>query len=150
MPEAGMLNVILLFPRPALVSPQCTVLVTTGLHESEKVGIPYVVAFNGERRHVDYVFAAFIVPAEKFAATIIHAEGRLAFRNFNEVRFYGFAARMRMLRVAKFTIVRNPMEQVREGFRVHKPVLYGSFQHFEKLRMTFARMLHCRFDCRIQ
>src|SRR5262249_2749986 len=80
----------------------------------------------------------------------IHTESCFACGDLHEIGLQVLAVSLNFVFSGSLAFVGKAMKQVSESFRVHEAVLDRGFEHFEQLRMSFARMVQRRFDCGIE
>ncbi len=127
-PEVRMLQPLPMSPFPVLGFPEAGVLVSTGAHEFQKFIIGHRECVHRKSRHVDFLRAEFIVPAE-----CLRQIARLAQRGYARgiVTARGFGAgrgSAKVPRLGNFSRDRQIVQQIRQRLRVHQPVFDRDMQ----------------------
>src|SRR5438876_1190882 len=149
-PKHRVLHAFLCFPGPGFIAPERTVLISPGLYKPQKIVIRHVVIVDCEFVHRDFMSAKFVIPAELIVVNAVPPQRRGSSWNFHEVRLHAMRFPGSSFRSGNLAVARQPVQHVRQRFRLHQPVLNRYFQHGDQLRMPFFRPLQRMLDRAIQ
>ncbi len=88
----------------------------------EEVAVGDHVSIDGKLRHFYDVLFVLIVPAESVLIVAGKTQDRSTCRNFHHARSDWTFRQFRRMRLGDFILVRQLVQHVGQGFRVHQPV----------------------------